>query len=118
MSFSSIKPYRSARFASLITALCSLLSILVVRNFILAQCVLDIRSSLLLIHRAEDQIHLFQGPALCLFQENANKDAHGGTEHSKHDECLPADLVHGTGRHFRDDKVEEPLSGRSETDAI
>ena len=118
MSFSSIKPYRSARFASLITALCSFLSILVVRNFILAQCVLDIRSSLLLIHRAEDQIHLFQGPALGLFQKDADEDAHGGAKHSKHDECLPADLVHGARRHFRDDKVEEPLGSCSETDAI
>jgi hypothetical protein len=88
------------------------------QNLSLVQGVLDIGTSLLLIDSTEDEIHLLEGAALGLFEENDHKDAHGEAEDAEHEESSPANLVDGARGDFGDDEVEQPLGGCTEADTI
>jgi hypothetical protein len=84
----------------------------------LLQGVLNVSTSLLLINGTEDEIHLFQGPALGFLKEDQYEHTHGKAEDAKHEECSPADLVDCTGSNFGDNKVEKPLCGCSEANTV
>jgi hypothetical protein len=84
----------------------------------LLQGVLDVGASLLLVNGAEDEIHLFQGPALGFFEEDNNEHTHGKAKNAKHKECSPADLVDSPRSDLGDDKVEKPLCGCSKADTV
>ena len=82
------------------------------------QDLLDIRATLGLVDRAEQHVHVFQTTALGLLKEEKHKHAHGHAEDAKHQEGSPADVVDGTRGDLRDDKVEEPLRSRANTNAV
>lgn len=103
--------------------LCSLRSlcrvcILFMHNLSLLQGVFDISESLLLINSTENEVHLLQGPALCLFEEYDDEDTHGKAEDAKHEEGFPAYLIDSAGGNLSDDEVEQPLRGGSEPDTV
>lgn len=103
--------------------LCSLRSLcrvcmLLMHNLSLLQGVFDISTSLLLINSTENEVHLFQGPALGLFEEHDDEDTHGKAEDAKHEEGFPANLIDSARGNLGDDEVEQPLCGGSETDTV
>lgn len=87
-------------------------------NLVLVQSVLNIRTTLFLGNRTEDQVHLFQGPALGFLHEESDEDSIGSAEDTEHDEGLPANAVDSTRGDLGNDKVEQPLSGSPETDTV
>lgn len=87
-------------------------------NLVLVQSVLNIRTTLFLSDRTEDQVHLFQGPALGFLHEESDEDPIGSAEDTEHDEGLPANAVDGTRSNLGNDKVEQPLGGGSKTDTV
>lgn len=87
-------------------------------NVVFVQSVLHIRTTLFLSNGTEDKVHLFQGPALGFFHEKSDKDSISSAEDAEHDEGLPANAVDSTGSDLGNDKVEQPLSGSSETDTV
>lgn len=84
----------------------------------LAQHLLNIRSPLRSIDIAEQDVHILQTAALGLLDKHEHKHAHGDTEHAKHEECPPADVVHRTRRDLSDDEIEEPLRRGAEADTV
>lgn len=74
--------------------------------------------SLVLTNEAKQNVHVLKSAALSLLDKKDDKRQHAAAEAAKHDECAPADVVDGSGRDFRDDKVEQPLRGGGETDTV
>jgi len=84
----------------------------------LVQHTLNISSTNLSIHSAEQDLHILEGAALSLLDKEPDEGEVGSAEDTEHEEDLPADVVDGAGRHVGNGEVKEPLRGGGETDAV
>jgi len=87
-------------------------------NRTLVQHTLDIRSTHIRLHSPEQDLHVLEGSALGLLNEEVDKDEVSSAEDAEHQEDLPADVVDGAGCHVGDSEVEEPLRGGGESDTV
>lgn len=89
-----------------------------VRNYPLIHSLFHCSLPCALIHRSKQHVHLLECPALRLLRAEEDEHANRHAKHAEHDERPPSDVVDRVGRELRDDKVEQPLGGCSETDAV
>lgn len=58
---------------------------------------------------AEQSIHLLEGTAIGLLQQEPRISSDCIVEYGKHQECLPSQVCNGTRSSLRHDEVEQPL---------
>jgi hypothetical protein len=63
------------------------------------------------------ELHLFQRSALGLLDDEPRVDDEGKVKDTKHQECLPAEILNSMGRDLTESKVPKPLRCCSDGDA-